>query len=219
MIIIRELRHPFINCVIGHFQTGCSLIQVNDWFDGHPLSTLWGNIKQIDFVSKICLLVKLLQAVGYCHSKGVFHRNISSDNVLINDNLEDLRLTGFKFAKDVELTRTMTSSSLQSRNPFVIPPEELVGQGNINFRLYDIYQLGILFYQVLENGKYPFEDVIDYMTSPVETFEFSFTNHCCEPGFPKVASLVKRMLEVNPLNRPDVIEKIETEIADVINPV
>ncbi len=216
MVILRGLRHQFINCAIGHFQTGCSLVQVNDWFEGKPLSNLWSKMGEIDFITKLGLMVKVLQGIGYCHIKGVFHRNISSKNILIDCDFEDLRITGFRFAKDIELTQTMTSTGMQNRDSKIIPPEELVRNEDINYRLYDIYQLGVLFYQILENGEYPFEDVFDYMTAPKDQFKISFNSHFKESGMDEMITLVKSMLKVNPSSRPNLVEKIEGEINSII---
>ena len=72
MQILRTIRHQYISCVIGHFQTGSSLVEVSDWFEGTSLEDLWHILNEISLVDKMGLMLKIAQGLSFCHSKGYF---------------------------------------------------------------------------------------------------------------------------------------------------
>ena len=83
--VLMKVRHPFIACVIGHFQTGASWVQVSDWFDGERLEDLWSMMKEVSVLEKIGIFMKVVQALQFCHEKGVFHRNIGAATIRIKN--------------------------------------------------------------------------------------------------------------------------------------
>ena len=152
MQALRRIRHPNICCVVGHFRTGHSLVQESDYFDGSPLSKCWHALNELQLPEKLGLVAKVAQGLGYCHSQGVFHRNLDASQVLVDETWKFVRVQGFEFAKDLDATHTMTEENLERRDPRVMPPEDLMGSGSSDPRRSDIFQLGILFYRVVEDG-------------------------------------------------------------------
>lgn len=214
MQILRRLRHQYIHCVVGHFRTGCSLVQVSDWFDGSPLEKRWQEMTSLSLADKIGLMTKIAQGMAFCHSKGVFHRNINATNILANESFDDVRVTGFDFAKDLELSSTLTMTKMEGRDRKIIPPEELAKTNDLNYRLYDIYQTGLLFYRTLENGEWPFENTADYITGKSCVRELSC--HKEEIGFKEIEDLILGMIQVEPENRPSTMLKIEGMLDNII---
>lgn len=218
MQILRNLRHQYLQCIIGHFQTGYSLIQISDWFDGESLETKFDELKSLSLYEKIGLMKKIAEGLSYCHSRGVFHRNISAENILISDDIDDLRITNFDFAKDISISRTLSTSFLQKRNRLIIPPEELLNSGvkkQFNLRLYDIFQTGLLFYRILENGTWPYKNALDYCTN--DHFKIEYSCHSKDHGFEVINTLITNMLLKNPVKRVDPMEKIIYILNDSIN--
>ena len=216
MQVLRGLRHQYISCVIGHFQTGRSLVQINDWFDGQLLSECWKAIGGLGLSEKVSLMIKISKGIGFCHEKGVFHRNICAENILINNDLDDIRITGFDYAKDIDHTNTITSTAMSKRNSQIIPPEELmtVGSKVKNLRLYDIYQTGLLFYRIYENGSWPFDNSLEFCTGggilKTQTAQIK------EFGANELNMLIKSMLSLEPNKRPSLMKKIENELEKIL---
>ena len=66
-----------------------------------------------------------------------------------------------------------------------------------NPRLYDVYQAGLLFYRLLENGEWPFGDVIEYCTGDGTIRPMA--NHEADRGVKDARELIGSMLS---LRRP-----------------
>lgn len=213
MQTLRRIRHPYIACVVGHFQTECSLVQVSDWFDGVSIEDGWATVRQLSLSDKIGLFLRIVDALAFCHEKGVFHRNISAANTLVDENAAEVRIKGFEFAKDLELTQTVGTQCLAARDPRLFPPEELVSVQRSNPRTGDIFQAGVLFYRVLEGGSYPFDDPIEYgATGAVR----SMVCHEGEDGIGRCRDVVRAMIRIRPADRPDPLSRVRTELRKII---
>lgn len=203
----RRMRHQYIACVTGHFQTGMSLVQVSDWFDGRSIEESWTVVKTLSLDDKLALMIKITQALAFCHQKSVFHRNIHSGNVLVSDDCNEIRLRGFEFAKDLDLTGTVTETEMQQRDHRIIPPEEVMHKEASNSRLYDVYQAGLLFYRLMENGEWAFGDVMEFCTG--DGAIRAMVNHEGDRGVKEARDLIRDMVNLEPARRPDPMNRVE----------
>jgi len=166
-------------------------------------------------MQKLDLFLKIVQALHFCHTKGVFHRALSAKTVLVNENIDDLRLIGFEFAKDLNFTTTLADSDLFRRDPRIIPPEDIRRSGTIEPRLSDVFQAGILFYRLLENGSWPFEDTISYCESNGKVNPFCISDK--QPGMDVIYKLINNMLSIVPRSRPYPLEQVAGTIQKVLS--
>jgi serine/threonine protein kinase len=202
-----------VACVTGHFQTGCSWVEVSDWFDGQPLEQMWSSLRDASVSERAGLFLKVIAVLEYCHERGVFHRNVSAESVLVSPDLADVRLAGFALARDLAATSTLTSGLLGARDVRLVPPEELRGAPAVNARLGDVFQAGVLLYRLLEDGPWPFSSTLDYATHPTEGLrEFRAVE---EPETMPLRSLTRRMVAVDPATRPDQLKRVESEIRQI----
>ena len=199
MAALRKIRHPYIQCAIGHFQTGCSLVQVSDWFDGMSLELSWSVLEQAGLFVKIGIMSKICEALSFCHEKAVFHRNVNANNVFLSDDLEDIRLSGFEYSRDLDNSVTISTSELNTRGEAIIPPEELESGKSGKPRYADIFQTGVLFYRIIENGKWPFKNSYDYVTGGELR---PFQNYSHDKNIKDLRKMVIRMLAIEPQSRP-----------------
>lgn len=64
------------------------------------------------------LFVKVCRCLQFCHSKGIVHKDIKLDNLMIRTN-EEINLVDFGFAEMISKTSTLHSCG----TPYYIPPE------------------------------------------------------------------------------------------------
>ncbi|EPS71153.1 hypothetical protein M569_03606, partial [Genlisea aurea] len=134
----------------------------------------------------------LINAVDYCHSRGVFHRDLKLENLLMDDagnlKVSDFGLSAFfQEARDDGLLHTACGT------PNYVAPEVLNDHG-YEGAIADIWSCGVILF-VLLAGYLPFDEsnVIDLYR------KISCAEYTCPPWLPfGAAKLIARILEPNP---------------------
>ena len=94
-------------------------------------------------------------ALAYAHERGVIHRDIKPDNILIDGQSGRPMVTDFGIARAIsEGDSRLTATGIAIGTPTYMSPEQAAGERTIDGRS-DLYSLGILGYQML-TGEPPF---------------------------------------------------------------
>ena len=106
----------------------------------------------VDPREAIYFITQLLRALKHAHDKGIVHRDIKPQNILlISDGT--IKVTDFGIARISEnATRTMTDGAIGSVH--YISPEQ--AKGSITDLRTDLYAAGVILYEML-TGKLPFQ--------------------------------------------------------------
>ncbi len=108
----------------------------------------------------IGILRDVTRALGYAHERGIVHRDIKPDNVLLSRGTAIV--TDFGIAKAISASRTssdratLTQMGTSIGTPAYMAPEQAAGDPNIDHRA-DIYALGAMAYELL-TGRVVFAD-------------------------------------------------------------
>ena len=100
------------------------------------------------------LLREIADALAYAHQRGVIHRDIKPDNVLLDGTGGRVMVTDFGIARAIEAGTRLTVTGAAVGTPTYMSPEQAVGEREIDGRS-DIYSLGVIGYQML-TGRVPF---------------------------------------------------------------
>ena len=102
------------------------------------------------------VLREVADALAYAHDRGVVHRDIKPDNILLDQTSGRPLVTDFGIARamDSEGDSRLTATGMAIGTPAYMSPEQAAGEREIDGRS-DLYSLGILGYQML-TGEPPF---------------------------------------------------------------
>jgi eukaryotic-like serine/threonine-protein kinase len=101
------------------------------------------------------VLRDVADALAYAHERGVVHRDIKPDNILIDSQSGRPMVTDFGIARAVtEGDSRLTATGIAIGTPTYMSPEQAAGERTIDGRS-DLYSLGVLGYQML-TGEPPF---------------------------------------------------------------
>ena len=109
----------------------------------------------------ITVLQDVARALAYAHDRGIVHRDVKPDNILLTHG--SAALTDFGVAKALRSAReteipegaeTLTQAGTSLGTPAYMAPEQAAGDANVDARA-DIYSLGVTAYEML-SGAPPF---------------------------------------------------------------
>jgi len=100
------------------------------------------------------LLSEIADALAYAHLRGVIHRDIKPDNILLDAESGRALVTDFGIARAIEAGTRLTVTGIAVGTPTYMSPEQAVGEREIDGRS-DLYSLGAVGYQML-TGRVPF---------------------------------------------------------------
>jgi serine/threonine-protein kinase len=109
-------------------------------------------LRAVDEVRRI--LAEVADALAYAHLRGVIHRDIKPDNILLESEGGRSMVTDFGIARAMEGGARLTQTGIAVGTPTYMSPEQAVGDRQVDGRS-DIYSLGVVGYQML-TGRVPF---------------------------------------------------------------
>ena len=145
---------------------------------------------------------QIIQAIDYCQSKNICHRDIKLENILTVKN-DVIKLIDFGFAvmTNKETYQTLLCGSPSYMAPEIVKKEKYIAQYS------DIWSLGVLLYSMLY-GRFPFKG-----KTQKELFENIKKGEVVFPDDikinEKIISLIKKIFVVSPIQRPSLKEILE----------
>ena len=127
---------------------------VMEYVEGITLKEYIGQQGQLNWKETVYFLTQILRALQHAHDRGIIHRDIKPQNILLLEN-GTIKVTDFgiaRMARSDTQTSTMAGNAVGSVH--YISPEQAKGEPTDNKA--DIYSVGVVLYEML-TGKLPFE--------------------------------------------------------------
>ncbi|HEX9563744.1 MAG TPA: protein kinase [Gemmatimonadaceae bacterium] len=200
-----QLQHAHIVPVLIAGQTGDLPFYTMPYVDGESLRARLGRSGALPLNDTVSILRDVARALAYAHERGIVHRDIKPDNVMLSGG--SAVVTDFGIAKAISAARTgdgnatLTQVGQSIGTPAYMAPEQAAGDPSSDHRS-DLYAFGCMAYEMLA-GQPPFIE-----KSPQQLLAAHMGREP-EPLLsrrpdtpPALASLVMRCLEKDAADRP-----------------
>ncbi len=149
-----DLKHPNIVPVYQFGREGDLHWYAMELVDGRSLRDLLKDPrKPLEDQKKVAKYVlNAALALDYAHGRGVIHRDVKPDNILVRSKDDQVILTDFGLAR-LEDRRAITQAGALMGTPVYMAPEQALGK-EIDRRV-DVWALGVTLHELL-GGKLPF---------------------------------------------------------------
>ncbi len=152
--IAASLHHPNIVSVHDSGEADGRLFYVMDYLDGETLRSRIQREKQLSVDDALLIVEQIAEGLQFAHDRGVVHRDVKPENVLLSDGRA--RVVDFGLARalgDVDSER-LTASGLSVGTPQYLSPEQASAEKEVGPRA-DQYGLACVLYEMLA-GEPPF---------------------------------------------------------------
>ena len=149
--ILRELKHPCIVQFLGVVQDPNNRrpILLMELMEESLTGFLEHSPVSLPFHIQVNITHDIALALAYLHSNNILHRDLSSNNILLNAGSK-AKVTDFGMSKMVEANPRMTRSKITQcpGTPVFMPPEALRAKPRYSDKL-DTFSLGVLVIQII----------------------------------------------------------------------
>src|SRR5690606_32091249 len=219
ILVSASLQYPNIVGILSTDEVDGLPYFTMPFVDGESLRMRIERFGPLSVAQTVSILRDVARALAYAHERGVVHRDIKPDNVLLTAGAAVV--ADFGVAKALSSARvpisgehdgTITRAGTALGTPAYRAPEQCAGDPNVDHRA-DLYAFGVMAYEML-TGASPFGTRTPAQLMAAHISEVPSHIALKRPDVPRaLAELIMRCLEKEPARRPanatDVAQSLE----------
>ena len=227
IMLSAALQHPHIVPVLSAGQAEQLPYFIMPYVDGESVRTRMAR-GPLSVRETVSILKDVARALSYAHGRGIIHRDIKPDNILLSGGAA--MVTDFGVAKAISASReratlgkqsnsggwssgTITSVGTSLGTPMYMAPEQAAADPNTDHRA-DLYALGVVGYEMLVGappfyGRTPQALLAAQLTEapkPIASRRYDVP--------PALADLLMKMMEKDPAKRPRTANEVARLLDD-----
>jgi len=157
------------------------------------------------------IIFNIAEGLKYAHNKGIIHRDMKPQNILLKEGVPKISDWGLS-----KITAESRTSTMAAFSPVYAAPEHFSKKFGSKDEQTDIWQLGVVFYELVTD-KLPFEGD-DF----VEISSKIAMEDCCPPSdnnkeAEKVNNVIIKCLQKEKSKRYKNIEELQKDLAKILN--
>jgi calcium-dependent protein kinase len=200
--LLKKLDHPHIIRIFEVFSDEKNFYLITEFCEGGEVFSMIQKSEVFNEKIAARVMKQIINAVFYCHTQGIVHRDIKSDNILFLYDKIDSPIKLIDFGISVRLEKD-TKLKDKTGTVLYIAPEVIKGDYDEKC---DIWSCGVLLYMML-SGSPPFygktrKEVINKILKGTVSFKQNIWGLVSSDA----KDLITRMLEMNPFTRPSPLE-------------
>ncbi|MCH7491170.1 MAG: protein kinase, partial [Gemmatimonadetes bacterium] len=146
--VTANLQHPNILPLYDSGEADTFLYYVMPYIEGESLRDKLNREKQLGIEETVEIAKSVAAALSFAHSRGVIHRDIKPDNILLQSGQALVADFGIALAVSQAGGTRLTETGLSLGTPHYMSPEQATGDRELDARS-DIYSLGCVSYEML----------------------------------------------------------------------
>ena len=209
--ILRKLSHPNIVKLHDVINTSKQLMLILELIKGKSLYNYskQRDNRRLEEDEVRDFMKQLLSAISYCHSCGVFHRDIKLENILIDRTQKQIKLIDFGFSTCAGINETLR---FHCGTPSYMPPE-MVNKEDYLGAPVDLWCIGIVMYTLI-CGVYPFKadtekELYRKISNGVYGFPYGISS--------EARNLIEKFLQLDPSKRITAEEALKDTFFNIMN--
>jgi serine/threonine protein kinase len=151
MGIAASLAHPLIVPLYDSGSAGGMLYYIMPYVEGDSLYERLQRERRLPLEDALRITHDVAAALGYAHSRGVLHRDVKPENILLADGHALIADFGLARAIGAADYAKLTETGVIVGTLYYMSPEQLREDRDLDQRA-DIYSLGCILYEMLSGG-------------------------------------------------------------------
>jgi len=191
--ILLSIYHPNVVRLYEVIEDDDNYYFIMEYCQGQSLLDLINKTKGLDDTTCRVIFRQLIWVLDYLHTKGIFHRDIKPDNIIVDAKL-GIKLIDFGFST-ITLPNTLLQTfcgSLQYVSPECLLKKAYYGSSS------DVWSAGVVLY-TMATGKYPWKEGTNAgIMNSIINCNYRIPHKVCKT----CASVIKSILVAEPSYRP-----------------